>query len=65
MPLKRLTFRAKSERSAMHRMTQAQRARALAAKWGPSLIADLLEAHAQICERNAAGMASKARPRQK
>jgi len=40
-------------------MTQAERARTLAAKYGPSVIADLLEVHAQLCERNAASMALK------
>jgi hypothetical protein len=65
MPLKRLNLRGKSEKNAMHRMTQAERARALAAQSGSSLIADLLEAHAQLCERNAAIMAVKARRRRK
>ena len=65
MERKRQTFRGTSVRNAMHRMTQAQRARALAAKWGPSLVADLLEEHAQLCERNAASMAVKGRPRRK
>jgi len=57
MELKRLNFRAKSEKNVMHRITQAERARTLAAKCGPSVVADLLETHAQLCERNAASMA--------
>ena len=65
MPLKRLNTRGKSEKNVLHRLTQAERARALAAQSGSSLIADLLEAHAQLCERNAANMASKGQRRQK
>jgi hypothetical protein len=49
----------KSENKVLHRLTQAERARALAAQSSSSLVADLLEAHAQLCERNAASMASK------
>jgi hypothetical protein len=59
MPLKRQDFTGKSEKNVMHRMTQAKRARALAAKCGPSVVAELLEMHAQLCEQNAASMASK------
>ena len=65
MPLKGLSFRGKSEKTALHRMTQAERARTLAAKCGPSVIADLLEVHARLCEQNAASMASKGRRRGK
>ncbi len=59
MPLKRQNFRGQSEKNAMHRMSQAERARALAAICGHEHIADLLEVHAQICEQNAARMALK------
>jgi hypothetical protein len=62
---KRQNFRGQSEKNVMHRMTQAERARTLAAKCGPSVIADLLEIHAQLCERNAASMASKGQRRGK
>lgn len=65
MPLKRLNNRGKSEKNVLHRLTLAERARALAAQSGSSLIADLLEAHAQLCERNAASMTSKGQRRQK
>jgi hypothetical protein len=65
MPLKRLSFRGKSEKTALHRMTQAERARSLAAKFGSSLVADLLETHAQLCEENASRMVSKGRRRRK
>jgi hypothetical protein len=65
MPLKRQNFRGQSEKNVMHRMTQAERARTLAAQCGPSVVADLLEVHAQLCERNAASMALKGRHRRK
>jgi hypothetical protein len=65
-PLKRQNFNGKSLRNAMHRMTQAERARALAANCGPSVVAELLEVHAQCCERNAASMALRGKaPRRK
>jgi hypothetical protein len=47
----------------VHRITQAQRARTIAASLGHSVVADLLEIHAQLCERSAASMASKVRRR--
>jgi len=65
MPLKRLSFRGDSEKKAMHRMSQAERARTLAAKCGPSVVADLLEIHAQLCEQSASSIASKGRRRRK
>ena len=65
VPLERQDFRGKSEPNALHRMTQAERARTLAAKCGPSVIAELLEIHAQLCEQNASGMTSKGQRRRK
>ena len=65
MPLKRLSFHGNSEKKAMHRMTQAERARTLAAKFGDSVVADLLEIHAQLCEQSASNVASKGRRRRK
>jgi hypothetical protein len=64
-PKERQSFRGKSEKNAIHRMSQAERARTIAAMLGDSVVADLLEAHAQLCERNAASMASKEQHRQK
>ena len=37
----------------VHLFTQADRARELASESGSELVADLLEMHAQLCERNA------------
>jgi hypothetical protein len=65
MPLKRLSTRGRSEKNVLPRMTQAERARSLAAQSSTSLIADLLEMHAQLCERNAARMAAKGPRRRK
>jgi len=56
---KRLDFHGASEKNLTHKITQPERARGLAAQHGPSAVADLLEMHAQLCERNAARMASK------
>ena len=50
----------------MHRMSQAQLARALAAICGHQHVADLLEMHAYLCEQTAARMALKGlRPKRK
>jgi len=65
VPLKRQSFRGPSEKRVLYRMTQAERARILAAKFGPSILADLLEVHAQLCEQGALSMASKGRRRRK
>jgi hypothetical protein len=65
MRLKRQDFPDLSERNALRRMTQAARARALATKFGTSVITDLLEIHAQVCEQNASGMISKSQRRRK
>jgi hypothetical protein len=65
MQRKRRTFRGKSEKNVLHRVTQAERARSIAAECGPSVVADLLEMHAQLCEQNASRMAFKGQRRQK
>jgi hypothetical protein len=65
MPPKRQNFKGKSLRNVMHRMTQAERARTVAAQFGPSVVADILEVHAQCCERNAAKMVLKGPRRRK
>ena len=52
MPLKRLNFRGKYEKNVLHRMTQAEWARALAAQFSTSLVADLLETHAHLCGKD-------------
>ena len=65
MPLKRQSFKGKSLRNVMHRMTQAERARTIAAQFGSSVVADILEVHAQCCARNAAKMVLKGPRRRK
>jgi hypothetical protein len=64
-PLKRQNFKGKSLRNVMHRMTQAERARTIAAQFGPSVVADILEVHAQLCEQSAARVAPKVPRRRK
>ena len=61
MQPKRQSFRGKTEKIVVHRMSQAERARTIAAQCNSSYVADLLEAHAELCERNAASMALKGR----
>jgi hypothetical protein len=63
--ISRVNFRRRSEKNMVHLMTQAERARSIAAQCSSSLVADILEAHAKLCERNAARMAARGPRRQK
>lgn len=65
MSYKRKTHRGLSTENVTHLMNQAERARNLATRSGSSLVADLLEIHAQCCEENAAQKAKKVTSRAK
>ena len=59
-----MQFRSKSHRAAnddnvVHLITQADRARKLAADHGSSILSDLYEMHAQLCEQNASRKTAK------
>jgi hypothetical protein len=44
---------------AAHLLSQAERARKMAAQCGSIMVADLFEVHAQMCERNARSLQSR------
>jgi hypothetical protein len=53
--------RARKPDKIKHLDQQVERARKMAAECGSPLVADLLEVHAQICERNAKARMSRKR----
>lgn len=49
------------DRKVAHLHKQAERARKIAAECGPSLLVELFELHAQLCEQKAAARQSRKR----